>query len=137
MLICGHTHASPEPRPTGLRKHTQTCTVHEKVPSTQPNATLTQSACNEGCPTDPARASRLVTQRMQEFHCRLAQAPGTLQGEGHKGEAVWLDSCIRGSLLLVVASGSCPSRSRRCWKGVDGWEMDDGDVNDGDAPEQS
>jgi hypothetical protein len=38
MLICGHTHASPEPRPDGLRKHTQTCTVHEKGPSTQPNA---------------------------------------------------------------------------------------------------
>jgi hypothetical protein len=53
MLICGHTHASPEPRPTKLRKHTQTCTVHEKGPSTQPNAKLAQSACNEVCPIDP------------------------------------------------------------------------------------
>jgi hypothetical protein len=34
MLICGHTHASPESRPTGLGKHTQTCTVHEKAGDT-------------------------------------------------------------------------------------------------------
>jgi hypothetical protein len=71
MLISGHTHASPEPRPTGLCKHTQTCTVHEKVSPTQPNAKLAQSVCNEGCPADPARTSCFVTQRMQEFHCRL------------------------------------------------------------------
>jgi hypothetical protein len=61
MLISGHTHASPEPRPTGLCKHTQTRTVHEKVPPTQPNAKLAHSACNEGCPADPARTSCFVT----------------------------------------------------------------------------
>jgi hypothetical protein len=31
MLICGHTHARPKPRPTGLRKHPQTRTEHEEV----------------------------------------------------------------------------------------------------------
>jgi hypothetical protein len=71
------THAHPwahtcQPRPAGLCKHTQTCTVHEKNPPTQPDAKLAQSACKEGCPTDPPRASCFVTQRMQEFHCRPA-----------------------------------------------------------------
>jgi hypothetical protein len=31
MLICRNTHASPEPRPTGLCKHSQTCTVHINI----------------------------------------------------------------------------------------------------------
>jgi hypothetical protein len=64
MLICGHTHASPEPRPAGLCKHSQTCTVHKEVPPTQPYAKLSQSPCNKGCPTDPTRASRFVGRRM-------------------------------------------------------------------------
>jgi hypothetical protein len=43
MLIFGHTYASPEPRPTGLCKHSQTCKTHKNDPSTQPYAKLTQS----------------------------------------------------------------------------------------------
>jgi hypothetical protein len=31
MFIRGHTHASPEPRPTGFCKHPPTHTVHEEV----------------------------------------------------------------------------------------------------------
>jgi hypothetical protein len=59
MLICGHTQASPEPHPTGLCNHFQTCTVHKNVTPTQLYAKLLQSACNNGCPTDPARAKAL------------------------------------------------------------------------------
>jgi hypothetical protein len=34
MFIRGHTHARPEPRPTGRSKHPQTRTAHEEVTPT-------------------------------------------------------------------------------------------------------
>jgi hypothetical protein len=54
MFIHGHTHARPEPRPTGLRKHPQARMVHQEVTPTQPSADLQQSACNKGRSRDPA-----------------------------------------------------------------------------------
>jgi hypothetical protein len=96
ILICGHTHASPEPHPTGRCKHSQKCTVH---PPTQPNAELTQNACNEGCPTNPARASCFVSQRTQEFHASLS-ARNSPQRRAQRGSRLarlvhtWLGSGV-------------------------------------------
>jgi hypothetical protein len=75
MFISGHAQASPEATYASPSKHAYRGTIQQEVPPNQSHAELPQSTSHNRGPQDTARARSLIPSRMQERHCRLAQAP--------------------------------------------------------------
>jgi hypothetical protein len=119
MIIRGHTHARPQPRPTGLCKHPQTRTAHEEVTPTYPNASLPQCTCNKGRSRDPARAGRFISQRVYTllyhthcWQCHLLGKPhGTTFSKVPKLSIVFQALSIPGKRTCI--SYRCPTDCTR------------------------